>query len=112
MLGNEVGRLRLVGMLEGISFLVLLGIAMPLKYVWGNPTAVSVVGMAHGILFIAYCLFLCFAWGETKWPFGRATLVFLACLVPFGPFLIDRSLKRDEEELLKARRGTPVPAKN
>lgn len=109
MLGNEIGRLRLVGMLEGISFLILLGIAMPLKYVWDDPTAVRVVGMTHGILFMAYCLFLCFAWGETKWPVKRAALVFAACLVPCGPFLIDRSLKRDEEALLEARTRDPSP---
>ncbi len=110
MLGNEIGRLRLVGMFEGISFLVLLGIAMPLKYIWGDPTAVRIVGMAHGVLFMAYCLCLCFAWGETKWPVKRASLVFVACLLPFGPFLIDRSLKRDEEALLQSRRESPAPA--
>ena len=54
MLSTPIGRLRLVGILEGISFLVLLGIAMPLKYLAGQPEAVKVVGWAHGALFVLY----------------------------------------------------------
>ena len=51
---TTIGRLRVIGLLEGISFLVLLGVAMPLKYVWDEPQAVRGVGMAHGVLFLAY----------------------------------------------------------
>ena len=101
MLRNEIGRLRLVGILEGISFLLLLGVAMPLKYIWDFPLAVRMVGMAHGLLFLLYCLALLLAWLEAKWPLKRAALLFVASLIPFGPFLIHPSLRRDEKNLPK-----------
>jgi integral membrane protein len=96
MLSNVIGRLRLAGILEGFSFIGLLGVAMPLKYVWDRPQAVSIVGMAHGILFLLYCLALLLAWQETRWPNKRAALIFGAALVPFGPFLLDPSLRREQ----------------
>lgn len=110
MLGNEIGRLRIAGHLEGLSFLVLLFIAMPLKYIWDQPMAVSIVGMAHGVLFLSYCLLLVLAWGEARWTLKRAALVFVACLLPFGPFLIDRGLRRDEARLLESRSRDASPA--
>ncbi|MEL0005162.1 MAG: DUF3817 domain-containing protein, partial [Opitutales bacterium] len=55
---NSIYSLRLLGNIEGISYLLLLGIAMPMKYFFGFPMAVKIVGMAHGVLFIAYCLLL------------------------------------------------------
>ena len=100
MLGNEIGRLRLVGIFEGISFLLLLGVAMPLKYIWDMPMAVSIVGMGHGVLFLGYCLALVLAWPEAKWPFKRAALIFICAFLPCGPFLIEPSLRRDEKDLL------------
>ena len=56
LLGSALGRLRLLGFLEGASFLILLGGAMPLKYAAGMPGAVRIVGMAHGVFFIGYCI--------------------------------------------------------
>ena len=100
MLGNEIGRLRLAGLFEGASFLILLGVAMPLKYIWDMPLAVRIVGSAHGALFLLYCLALVLAWPEARWPFKRAALIFLCAFLPFGPFLIDPSLRRDEKNLL------------
>lgn len=93
---TTVGRLRLVGILEGISFLLLLGVAMPLKYIWEKPGAVSVVGMAHGVLFLGYCVALLQAWVERSWGFGKVFLLFLASLVPFGPFVAERKLKAED----------------
>ncbi len=95
-LQNPVGRLRLSGMLEGISFLVLLGIAMPLKYVFDFPLAVKYVGWAHGLLFIIFCLLILITWLEKKISLKHAALAFVASLIPFGPFLIDRKLSADE----------------
>lgn len=93
-LSTPLGRLRLVGMLEGVSFLALLGIAMPLKYFAGQPEAVRVLGMAHGVLFLAYALALVHAHLEYGWPVKRSALVFLAAFLPFGPFVVDRRLLR------------------
>lgn len=103
MLSTPLGRLRAVGLLEGISFLVLLGIAMPLKYMAGRPTAVSVVGMAHGILFVLYGLAVLHVWVARRWPVEKALLAVMAAVVPFGPFLLDGRLKREEQEAATGR---------
>jgi integral membrane protein len=89
---TPVGRVRLVGMAEGLSFLILLGIAMPLKYLAGMPMAVRIVGMAHGVLFILFLLVILQAWGSKALTTKHSALAFLASLIPFGPFLIDRRL--------------------
>lgn len=89
-----VGRVRLVGAIEGISFLLLLGLAMPLKYFADLPQAVSIVGMAHGVLFIGFCLVLLQAWLGEHLNFRWAVMAFIATLIPFGPFLIDRKLEK------------------
>ncbi len=93
---NPIGRLRLAGKLEGISFILLLFVAMPLKYLAGQPMAVRVIGMAHGILFLAYCFCLLQAKFTTNWPLKRVAGLFVAALLPFGPFIADRRLKREE----------------
>jgi integral membrane protein len=85
-------------MIETTSFLVLLGIAMPLKYLAGKPEAVKFVGWAHGILFVVFCFALLRAMLAGRWGIPRATLVFVAALVPFGPFLIDRRMRGYEKE--------------
>jgi integral membrane protein len=86
--------LRLVGKIEGVSFLILLGVAMPLKYAAGLPIAVKIVGWAHGVLFIVFLLVLWGARRAAKLPIGLSAQVFLAALLPFGPFVIDRRLAR------------------
>jgi integral membrane protein len=91
---SAVQRLRQIGKIEGISFLILLGIAMPLKYLAGWPLAVRVVGSAHGALFIAFLWALWVAWRRAGLPIRLGALVFIASLVPFGPFLIDERLAR------------------
>jgi len=103
MLRTPIGRLRAVGWMEGASFLVLLGVAMPLKYLAGVPMAVKVVGWAHGVLFIAFCAALVQTMRNRRWGIGRAALGFLAALVPFGTFVFDRSLQREQAERDVAR---------
>lgn len=93
---SKVARVRAVGMLEGISFILLMGIAMPLKYLAGLPEAVRYTGWAHGLLFIAYCMVIFSACIDRRLSFSRALLAFVASLLPFGPFLIDRRLKQDQ----------------
>ncbi len=94
---SSVGRVRAVGMLEGISFLLLMGVAMPLKYAAGMPEAVRYTGWAHGLLFITYCGVIFLAWTEGALPFRKAVMAFVASLLPFGPFFIDKRLEVDEE---------------
>lgn len=84
-----------IGAAEAISFLVLLGIAMPLKYLAGMPKAVSVVGMAHGVLFIAYLYLLHECRQAFGWSLKLAALGALASVLPFGPFVFDRYIKKN-----------------
>lgn len=95
---NPVSFLRSVGLLEAVSFLVLLGIAMPLKYAWGMPLPVRIVGSIHGGLFVLFCFALWRVMMNTSWPFSRAALVFVASLIPFAPFIIDRRMRAWAEE--------------
>lgn len=95
LLTTTIGRLRVVGFLEGVSFLVLLGVAMPLKYVWEQPEAVRVVGMAHGVLFLAYLAATLQAMLDYKWTLLRGALVAVASLVPFGTFYADAKWMRE-----------------
>ncbi|MCA9795263.1 MAG: DUF3817 domain-containing protein [Candidatus Eremiobacteraeota bacterium] len=83
---------RTVAYCEGASFLILLLIAMPLKYLYAMPMAVRVVGMTHGLLFIAYCFSAAQVWKEQQWPLRTAALAFISAFLPCGPFIFDRKL--------------------
>ncbi len=97
MLKTPIGRLRAAGLIEGVSFLVLLGIAMPLKYFADMPAAVTVAGWLHGILFIGFFILLIVAREASRWSFRWSGIVLLAALLPFGPFVIDGRLRREDE---------------
>ena len=86
--------LTIAGYLEGTSFLLLLGIAMPLKYMLGIPEAVKYIGMAHGALFIAYILMLLVATSKIKMPLWAMPAGVLGSFLPFGPFIFDHLLKK------------------
>lgn len=88
---TPIGRFRIVAFWEGISYLVLLFVAMPLKYGLGVDMAVRVVGMAHGLLFIAYVVTLGLAWRGLGTRLGW--IAFIASLVPGGTFWLDPRLK-------------------
>ena len=102
MFSTSIGRLRAIGMIEGVSFLLLLGVAMPLKYFAGMPMAVTAAGWLHGLLFITFCIALTQAHQEANWTVWRSGTVLIAALLPFGPFAIDKKLRR-EEEVLRSR---------
>ena len=91
-----LARFRTVAWIEGLSFLVLLFIAMPLKYFADLPLAVRVVGMAHGLLFIAYAVLVALLLARGTFSFLRAAWAMLMSIVPFGTFVLDRQLSRDE----------------
>lgn len=90
---NPVSILRLVSLMEGVSFLVLVGIAMPLKYGANMPEAVRIAGSIHGGLFILFGAVLLRVLFGARWPASRAGLVFVAALVPFAPFWVDRRMR-------------------
>lgn len=90
----NIQALRLLGLVEGLSFLMLLFIAMPLKYVWGNPILVKYVGMGHGILVIAFVLLLFVVCERKKWSLTMFVTGLVAAILPFGTFIYDRKLKK------------------
>jgi integral membrane protein len=100
---NTLTWFRKVAIAEGISFLVLLLIAMPIKYFAHIPIAVTIVGSLHGILFI---VFLVLAWevknepAVIKWKknFAWMAICFIASILPFGTFILDKSLKKELEQ--------------
>jgi integral membrane protein len=89
-------RFRIVGIAEGISFLVLLLIAMPLKYFLNQPLAVKYVGWAHGALFVAYLFFALSVFSSFKKPFLWLVKAGVAAFLPLGTFIFDRELKKEE----------------
>ncbi len=95
-LSNTLGRLRVTGIIEGLSFIILLAVAMPLKYLAGKPAMVSVVGMAHGVLFVLYIALTIVAKFQYPWSWKRMFLLWGASVVPFGTFYVDYKLLRHE----------------
>lgn len=96
-LGMNIKTLRWVGFLEGISFLLLLFIAMPMKYMFDNPILVKYVGMGHGVLFIAFLVVLFMVCEKQKWSLKMFILGLIASILPFGPFVFDAKLKKMEQ---------------
>jgi integral membrane protein len=81
---------KVIAFWEGISLILLLFFAMPLKYIWDLPMAVSVVGMAHGILFLAYVVLAFILNSELNWALKTLAGVLLASLIPFGTFYMEK----------------------
>lgn len=81
---------RGISLLEGLSLLILLFIAMPIKYILGDPEYVKHVGMAHGLLFVAYVLFAIMTKFELDWKPKTLLIVFVASVIPFGTFYVDK----------------------
>lgn len=87
-MNNASGVLRLSGLAEGVSYLLLLGVAMPAKYVWGLPEGVRYLGLIHGLMFVTYvAAVLRAAWAE-RWAADELFEGLAVAVLPFGPFLI------------------------
>ena len=96
---NRIRFLRIIGITEGISFLLLLMVAMPLKYYMQMPQAVKYTGWAHGLLFVAYVIAVFACIGPMKWNWFKVLVALGASLIHFGTFVLDKELKRREAEL-------------
>lgn len=94
---TPLGRFRLVAISEGISYVLLLFIAMPLKYMMDMPLAVKYTGWAHGLLFILYILTLLHAAIDKKWGIIKMVLYFVASLIPFAAFYVDAKYLKHEK---------------
>ncbi|XEC95157.1 DUF3817 domain-containing protein [Paenibacillus tarimensis] len=93
---STIGWLRGIGIFEGISYLLLLFMAMPLKYFANMPVFVQVIGMAHGVLFILFVALLLIVWVRHRWSLLRVSGAFIASLLPFGTFVLDARLRKEE----------------
>ncbi len=94
-----IGNFRIIGFIEGISYLVLLFIAMPMKYMMGIAIATKVVGMAHGLLFIIFLVILMQAAQKHNFSMKDSIIFFVASLIPFGTFYTDRRLNNLEDKI-------------
>ncbi len=94
---TAIGRFRLVAISEGFSYILLLFIAMPLKYLAGWPHGVTYVGWIHGLLFVLYILTLVTVKFSLNWGFKKTVIAFLASLIPFATFILDKSLRKEEK---------------
>ena len=100
MKNDTFSRFRLISFVEGISYLLLVFIAMPLKYMFDYPMAVKVVGMGHGVLFILFFVTLLMAMNKYKWKFLGFQL-FVYSLIPFGFILIEKIIMKNPAKKLK-----------
>ena len=96
VLSTVIGRLRLFSLLEAISFLVLIFIAVPIKYAGDNPNPVHVMGPVHGVLFIFYVLSTFQVRTALSWPNGVTAKVLVAAVIPFAPFFVERWLRTQQ----------------
>lgn len=90
-------KLFTIGHLEGISFLLLLGIAMPLKYIFDLPIWVRIVGSLHGFLFVAFAIILAIAWKKIPLTFIQAAKIFILSFLPFGTFFLHKVVPNKPE---------------
>jgi integral membrane protein len=81
---------KLVALFEGTSLLLLLFFAMPMKYMFQEPIYVKAIGMAHGILFVAYIIIAIMQKIESNWTFKTLGIVCIASIIPFGTFYVDK----------------------
>lgn len=93
LIKSKIGKLRIIGFLEGISLLILIFVAVPLKYYFGNPSLTKILGPIHGALFLLFIFNAISVGIEQNWKFKTTTWkVILACFIPFGTFYIDNKI--------------------
>jgi len=93
-----LNNLRLTGYVEGTSLLLLIGIAMPVKYMLGEPMLVRIVGSAHGFLFLCYVMLLAITVIRNPLPWWAFPAGFVGAVIPFGPFLFEYLLSKTAQK--------------
>ncbi|MFJ7754418.1 DUF3817 domain-containing protein [Peribacillus muralis] len=92
MFTTAFGWFRFITIVEGISYVLLLAIGMPIKYIFNIGEATLILGSIHGFLFIVFGLLLLYVSLQSKWSFIKMTLIFIVSFIPFGNFVIDRKV--------------------
>ena len=98
MMKNSVKKFRVINSIEGYSYLLLLFVAMPMKYMMGIPMATKIVGSIHGALFILFMVLMTIAWQKARWSHAENIIFFIAALVPFGTFFTKKQIQKYEQE--------------
>jgi integral membrane protein len=99
IMDSQLGRLRVISYLEGVSLLLLVGVGVPLKHFGSDPTMVKLIGPVHGILFLLFIISALGVGVEQNWKFKETTWkVLIACIIPFGTFYIDRHILKQAAE--------------
>lgn len=93
MFSSALKRFRIISAIEGLSYLILVFIAMPIKYMGDNPYYVKIFGMAHGVLFVLFMISLFETKRKESWNTGFMFQLFVLSLIPFGAFLIENRVK-------------------
>jgi integral membrane protein len=96
MTSKTMGRFRAISLLEGLSYVVLLAIAMPLKYLADLPEIVTHVGRLHGGLFMLFVIALVTVSAEHRWKLRTSGIALLAAILPLGAFWLERAMRRGE----------------
>ena len=91
-------RFRIISIIEGISYLLLLFVAMPIKYLGDNPYPVKIVGMGHGVLFVLFVIALFHVMYKCKWDKGLGFQLFVYSLIPFGLIMIENAIKKQKRD--------------
>lgn len=86
---------RIISFLEGVSYLLILFVTMPLKYIWDNGYPNKVIGMAHGFLFLAYIVIALMMKSRLQWNYKTMGIVLACSIIPFGTFWMDRKYLKD-----------------
>ncbi len=103
---SGIGQLRIIAFLEGLSLLLLMFVAMPLKYAFDSPAMVKYVGQIHGILFLFFIVYTLYVSFDKKWKFGKSTIwVLLSSILPFGTFVADHKIMGPKHRAEEAAKG-------
>ena len=98
LLETALGRFRIVAFIEGISYILLLFIAVPLKRMAGIPEPVKYLGWAHGVLFMLFIVTLLHVMFTNKWSIMKGAIAFISSLIPFGTFILDAKILKEENK--------------
>lgn len=92
MLKTNIGRLRVLSLIEGLSLVLLVFLAVPMKYMFDSPMMVRVIGMTHGVLFLGLGFMTIMVGVEQGWKFKRMATIMLASVIPFGCFYVENKV--------------------
>jgi integral membrane protein len=99
-LKTKLGQLRLLAISEGVSYLMLFALTMPLKYVYSIYLPNKIVGVIHGILFILFCIWVVLVARQLKWSIGITLICLASSLFPFATFVVDHKILKPAQKTI------------